>query len=129
MKALIKRTNTLRSRLFPFVMLSIALPLHKALAGDVNITNPLTNPDGGSSTLQDVINRVIAWILGIAGSLAILMIIAGGFQYITAGGNKDKAEQAKNYIRYAITGVIVILIAYVIVQTINVALTGSPYTP
>lgn len=72
----------------------------------------------------DTIVDVITWGLGIAGAVAVLYLIVGGFLYITSGGDESKLEKAKNTIKNAIIGVVVILLALVIVFTINQALIG-----
>ena len=69
-----------------------------------------------------VIIDVIGWGLGIAGAVAVLYLIVGGFLYITAGGDEGKIDKAKNTIKNAIIGIVVILLALVIVFTINQAL-------
>lgn len=72
-----------------------------------------------SKTLRDIINAAIGWSFGIIGSLAILFIIYGGFQYITSGGSKEKAEEAKKTLTYAIGGLLVVLVARIIVALLS----------
>jgi len=50
--------------------------------------------------------------------------------YITSGGDPTKAESAKKNLIWAITGIVVILLAYVIVQWVgNILNYGSTATP
>lgn len=122
-------------RLFQFLMLSILAPLHSIQAEvDCSATPTpkecLVNPVGSNTQqIGEIVLKVITWILGIAGTAAVLMIIVGGFQYITSAGSKEKIETAKTYLTYAIIGAVVILVAYVVVQTVNKLITGQPYTP
>ena len=67
-------------------------------------------------------NVVIPWVTGIAGLLAVVVLIVGGVRYILAAGNEKAVGAAKNTIIYAIIGLIVIIVAYVIVNTIVGAL-------
>jgi TRAP-type C4-dicarboxylate transport system permease small subunit len=59
-----------------------------------------------------VIN-IISWIVGI---VSVVMIIWGGFQYITSGGNDTKVTSAKNTILYAIIGLVIVALAQIIVK-------------
>lgn len=67
------------------------------------------------SLIRDIIIRVL---LPIAGIIAVLFIIIGGFQYITSGANQELAETGKKTLRNAIIGLIVIILSYVMVSVI-----------
>jgi flagellar basal body-associated protein FliL len=69
--------------------------------------------------LATIINKFITWVLLLVGALAVLFIVWGGLQYITSSGNKDKAEQAKQTLTYAVIGLIVIVLAKVIVNLVT----------
>jgi len=69
-------------------------------------------------SLETVIGLVISWVLVLVGGIAVLFLIWGGLQYVTSSGNKDKAEQAKQTITYAVIGLIVIVLAGVIVDMV-----------
>lgn len=73
----------------------------------------------GELTIAEVLALIISWILGISGGIAVLFLILGGLQYVTSSGNKDKAEQAKQTILYAVIGLIVIALSFVIVSFVS----------
>lgn len=73
----------------------------------------------GNLDIASVLSTVIYWILGLSGGIAVLFLILGGLQYITSSGNKDKAEQAKQTILYAVIGLIVIALSFVIVAFVT----------
>lgn len=52
----------------------------------------------------------------IVGAVAIIMIIYGGFRYITSGGDSNAVGGAKNTLIYAIIGLIIVALAQVIVH-------------
>jgi len=58
-----------------------------------------------------------------AGILAVLMVMLGGFLYMTAGGNPGGVEKGKNLISGALWGVVLLLSSYVILYTIDPGLT------
>lgn len=68
--------------------------------------------------------KLIDLISGLAGTLCVLMLLYGGFQYMISGLNDDK-ESAKKTVRYAITGLIVSFLAYLIVNLIFAQFTGQ----
>jgi hypothetical protein len=53
--------------------------------------------------------------LGLLGLIAVVLIIYGGFIWLTAGGNEDKVGQAKRIISAAVVGLIIVLLAWAIV--------------
>jgi hypothetical protein len=57
--------------------------------------------------------NVLSWIVGVA---SIIMIIIGGFKYITAQGDTNAVASAKTTIIYALVGLVVALLAQVLVQ-------------
>ena len=65
-----------------------------------------------STVVQNII-RVLSIITGI---VAVIMLIIGGFKYITSGGDSSKVASAKSTIVYAIVGLIIVALAQVIVQ-------------
>jgi len=79
----------------------------------------------GNDTITEVIVRVVSIALALAGLIAILFLIIGGFRYVTAAGNEEAAESAKKTILNSIIGIIVIILAYVILRVIENALLGT----
>ena len=71
---------------------------------------------------NDFIIVIIQWLLGVAGIVAVLFIIIGGFQYITSAGNEELAEHGKKNITNAIIGLVVIILSYIIVTVVINAL-------
>lgn len=65
-----------------------------------------------SSQLQVVLQIVF----GIAGAVAVLMVVIGAFQYVISTGDPQKTAKAKNTILYALIGVAVAVSAQVIVS-------------
>ena len=68
----------------------------------------------GSRDIRAVITDIINVLLGFLGIIAVVIILLGGFKWMTAGGNEDKVAEAKKLIGAGIIGLIVILAAYAI---------------
>lgn len=60
--------------------------------------------------------KVVNWFSWIVGIVSVIMIIVGGFKYITSGGASDKVTSAKNTIVYAVIGLIIVALAQFIVR-------------
>ena len=72
---------------------------------------------GGDETeLNDLLADIINIISVIVGIVAVIMIIYGGFKYITSGGDSGNVTGAKNTILYAIVGLIIVALAQFIVK-------------
>lgn len=78
---------------------------------------------GTSVGLSGYFEAVFAFGISIAGIFAVLMIVIGGIQYITAYGNPSQAENAKNRIWQALIGLLLVVSAWLILYTINPDLT------
>lgn len=64
--------------------------------------------------LEVVVGTVISGALSLLGAIFIILIIIGGYRWMTAGGNEKGVEDAQNYIKRAIIGLIVTLSAWAI---------------
>ncbi len=74
------------------------------------------NVDDAGSSVQKVASDVINLLSWVVGVISVIMIIVGGFRYITSGGASDKVTGAKNTIIYAIIGLIIVALAQFIVN-------------
>ncbi len=59
--------------------------------------------------------RIINILLLVAGAVAVIYLIIGGYQYMTAGGNADTSSSARSTILNALIGLVIIFSAYAIV--------------
>ena len=85
--------------------------------GGIAGSQTLTGPGG-------LIYRIISLLLFVAGALAVLFVIIGGYQYITAAGNEEASEKGKKTLVNAIIGVVLIILAYVIINVIVNTVSG-----
>lgn len=72
--------------------------------------------DAGSGTITDTITKIVNFFSAIVGIVAVIMIIYGGFKYISSGGDSGNVTSAKNTIIYAVIGLVVVAMAQFIVQ-------------
>jgi len=76
--------------------------------------------DGSSPTVNSTIHAVVTILSFIVGTASVIMIMVGGFRYVTSGGDSTKVGSAKNTLLYALVGLIIVALAQVIVRfTLN----------
>ena len=65
-----------------------------------------------------IFNNTITVILGLAGIILFIMLLIGGFTLLTSGDNVEKAAAARKTITYAVGGIVVAALAYLILVLI-----------
>jgi hypothetical protein len=60
--------------------------------------------------------NVLTWIIGLAGLVAAAVLIFNAFLFITASGDEAKVKKATSGITYAIVGLVVAALAFLIVN-------------
>jgi hypothetical protein len=71
------------------------------------------NPIAGD---KGIINKVADVIAYIAGAVAVIMVVYGGFKYIVSNGDPQKITSARQIITYALIGLVVVLLAKLILS-------------
>lgn len=71
---------------------------------------------GGTGALGSVANKIVNIFSFVVGAISIIMIIYGGFRYITSGGSSEGVSSAKSTIIYAIVGLVIVALAQIIVH-------------
>ncbi len=110
----------MRKKILIAGLLSLLLVGSGAQATNYTPLVPLPGmPEGGAFDLSTYLIGFYNFLLSIVGIVAVLFMIFGGLKYITAVGNSSKIGDAKNQIMSAITGLLLALLSWVIVDTIN----------
>ena len=80
----------------------------------------LNDPDfesinlGRDKSLQESVAQIINIFLGVLGIIAVIIIILGGFKWMTAQGNEEKTDEAKKLIGAGVIGLVIIMASYAI---------------
>ncbi len=86
-------------------------------------TAGMTQTDSEGNIYIPFIGQYIAgiykWAVGIAGLVAAVLVIIGGFMYLTSGGNAQRAQQGKERLTQALLGLGLLLGSYLLLYTIN----------
>jgi cytochrome bd-type quinol oxidase subunit 2 len=89
------------SFVFVFLMASVAL----AQVTGVGPTSP--------TAIENLVRSIANWFQGIVLAIGIIMIIAAGLIWMTAGGDEEKMGKARRMLVYGLVGIAVAIVAYV----------------
>lgn len=116
----------LKRILLGFVIVSVTLvsashPISVHAAASDVVKQGICDANGGCptnspKTINDTISTVVNLLTAAVGVAAVIMIIVGGFRYVTSSGNAESAKSAKNTILYALIGLVVVGLSQVIVH-------------
>lgn len=108
--------------LMAFAIVSLlVLPLFAVQAqGDANTiygitaTNEALNGSLGTAGTdpRTVAANIINLALGFLGLIAVVIVLFGGFKWMTAAGNEDKVEEAKKVLGAGVVGLLIVLAAW-----------------
>ena len=104
-----------------------------ALAADVQgdvfgigkIEDPETGIALGKRSLQETVAQLINVALSMLGMIAVVIVLIGGFKWMTAGGNEEKVGEARKLIFAGIVGMAIILSAWAIARFVLVQLSTA----
>ncbi len=74
------------------------------------------NSNQASNSIEKFVKHVVNILSAVVGIVAVVMIIFGGFRYVTSGGNDSSVTSAKNTILYAIIGLVIVALSQVLVH-------------
>ena len=72
--------------------------------------------DGASGTADQLIIKVLNWLIGLAALVCVVMLIAAGYSYMTAGGDEGKVGKATKTLTNAIIGLVICFVAVMLVN-------------
>lgn len=86
----------------------------------------ITISQGTTTTIGQLITKLLPTVGLIAGAILFFYLIYSGFQYLTAGGNADAAKKGQQGIINAVIGIIIIAGAWILFKIIqNAAQTAT----
>lgn len=76
--------------------------------------NNINNKLGGETKLEDAVVGIINAVIGILALVCVIIIIAGGVNYMTSAGDAAKVKKAKDTILYGVIGMVICILAFAI---------------
>lgn len=80
---------------------------------------------GGDTKLASILGLVVQGFLGLLGVIFVILIVIAGNKWMTAAGEEEKVREAKDTIRRAIIGLIIIVGAWAIWIYVGLKLIGQ----
>ncbi len=115
-----------------FSILSV-LPVQAGFLSQ-NVTGQLTNNTGlvqreagydSSATIGTIVGAAIKGFLGLLGIIFVILIIIAGYNWMSAAGDEEKITKAKDTLRAAVIGIIIVVAAYAITYFVFSNLPGA----
>lgn len=71
------------------------------------------------SCLVPLFSNVVRAALQLAGVVLFILFVYAGFNFLLSGGDPKRLQQARSTLTYAIIGLVVIVVSYLIIQLIS----------
>lgn len=110
--------KVLKKVVIAFLLMSVALMVFNLAPMSAFAQFSLDAGDnivGGETDIRTFITNIIQVILGLLGFICVGFIIYAGILYVTDGGGGENLEKAKNIIKNAVIGIIIIAASFAIV--------------
>lgn len=88
------------------------------IAGEAFAHDKLTEIGLGKKDPREIARNIIQILLGLLGIIAVVIILVGGFKWMTASGNEDKVTEAKKLLGAGIIGLLIVLAAWALAMFI-----------
>jgi len=85
------------------------------------------NPPATLKSLETIFSNLVTSLLALGGIVLFLMLLTGGFKYLTSGGDPKATEGAQKTLTYAIGGLVLLAGSYMILNIIK-TFTGADVT-
>lgn len=115
----------IRTAIATFIMVlstaSVILPASSAFTApldpcSVNPSSSVCNYQNTRGDSRQIIKNIVNLLLYIVGVSAVIVIIISGIKYTTSAGDAGQVANAKRTLLYAVVGLAVAMLAYVIVN-------------
>lgn len=106
----------LKKVFFCLTILSLLTPVVVSAQNDILGLNVINNANIGlqASDPRAVAARIINVALGFLGIIAVVIVLYGGFMWMTAAGNEERISKAKQILTAGVIGLVIIVMAWAI---------------
>jgi len=111
------------------MMKLLALQIPDANGNPINIQGAVGMPQGGTGSLANIVGTGLNLLILAAVILCLLFLIWGGFSWLMSEGDKQKIGQARQKIVFAIIGLLVVFMAFFIINVFYRFFLGSGANP
>jgi len=89
------------------------------------VPGPEDTPDREDVQVMEVLERISDWLFAILLIVAVIFITIAGYFFVTAAGDTDKVKRARDFVMYALIGVLVGFLAKGLVKLVETIVTGA----
>jgi len=82
----------------------------------VNLSDTSVNPLAKFSTVASILNIVLPLLTTIAAIIFLFMFLFGAIRWLTSGGNPESLKKARSTFTFAVIGLIIVLLSFLIVK-------------
>lgn len=86
---------------------------------------PCSGPDCTTESVVGLVNNIIGWLISALGVIAVIVMVYAGFKLVMSAGNENEWGKAKELFQNVIIGIVLILAAWLIIDTVLKGLTGK----
>ena len=76
----------------------------------------------GKQDIRFTVAMIIRVVLGLLGTISLVIILYAGFKWMTAGGNEENVKDAQKILTAAVIGLVIIVMAYSITRFVTIRL-------
>lgn len=87
--------------------------------GEITPPPAISNIGFGAGGISQFLSRVIELIYIVAGIVFVFMVIVSAFQWMISGGDKEAVGKARGRLTYAIIGITILALGFVIVKLVG----------
>lgn len=109
--------------LFAATVASLTFP---ALAFAQGSPNEICGVGDPNVTVDVLVSKLFGCGVSIVGGVALLFILYGGFVLLTSSGDPSKVRLGKEYVTYAIVGLVLAILAFFILEVVGVDILQIP---
>jgi len=123
----VKMSKKIKAIILIIGFFGIFMAANFVLAADFGV-NEVNNGLGGSLSSTDpriLVGRIIQIALSFLGAIALVIIMYAGFLWMTSNGDEEKVNKAKDILKNAIIGLVIILASWAIATFIISRLAGA----
>jgi hypothetical protein len=124
LKKFIIGTSIMFSLFFIFTLASPVVAQESIIKQDANY-------EKGNYSLNDMVKIFVdssQLILGVIGSITLLMFVYGGIMFLISGGSSEKVTKAKGILVAAVVGLIIVFSSYLIIKFVLGAMGRNDFT-
>jgi ABC-type Fe3+ transport system permease subunit len=72
----------------------------------------------GGDTIKSIAHNVVNILSIVVGVISVIMLLVAGIKFVTAGGDSNSVQSARNTLIYALIGVFIAVLAQVLVREV-----------